>query len=71
MIAGFNENNCLDVDIKKVVQGYAKRYVDSSSVVRIFDEQGEAVGILHKTIVNASKDISIMSTTMGGMVQDL
>ena len=29
------------------------------------------IRILHKTIVNYSKDISIMSTTMGGMAQDL
>ena len=33
--------------------------------------QGEAVERLHETIVNSSKDISIMSTTMGGMAQDL
>ena len=26
---------------------------------------------MHKTIVNASKYVSIMSTTMGGMAQDL
>ena len=71
MIAGFNENNWLDVAIKKVGQGSAKRYVDSRSVVRIIDEQGEAIGRLHETIVNDSKDISIMSTKMGGMAQDL
>ena len=71
MIAGFNENNWLDVAIKKVGQGSAKRYVDSCSGVRVFDEQGGAIGRLHETIMNASKDISIMSTTMGGMAQDL
>ena len=71
MIAGFNENNWLDVAIKKVGQGSAKRYVDSCSVVRIIDEQGEAIGRLHKTIVNATKYISIMSTKMGGMAQYL
>ena len=71
MIAGFNENNWLDVAIKKVGQGSAKRYVDSHSVVRIIDKQGEAIGRLHKTIVNATKVISIMSITMGGMTQDL
>ena len=71
VIAGFNEKNQLDVAIKKVGQGSAKRYVDSSSVVKVFYEQGEAIGRLHETIVNDSKDISIMSTTMGGMAQDL
>ena len=71
MIAGFNENNWLDFDIKKAGQGSAKRYVDSRSVVRIIDEQGEAIGRLHETILNYSKYISIMSTTMGGMAQDL
>ena len=71
VIAGFNENNWLDVAIKKVGLGYAKRYVDSRSVVKVIDEQGEAIGRLHETIVNSSKDISIMSTTMGGMAQDL
>ena len=71
MIAGFNENNWLDVVIRKVGQGSSKRYVDSRSVVRVTDEQGEAIGILHETIVNATKDISIMSTKMGGMAQDL
>ena len=54
----------MDVAIKKFGQGSAKRYVDSCSVVRIIDEQGEAIGRLHETIVNAS-------TTMGGMAQDL
>ena len=71
VIAGFNENNWLGFDIKKAGQGSAKRYVDSRSVVRIIDEQGEAIGRLHKTIVNASKDISIMSTKMGSIAQDL
>ena len=71
MIAGFNEKNWLDVAIKKFGQGYAKRYVDSCSVVKVIDEQGEVIGRLHKTIVNSFKDISIMSTKMGGMAQDL
>ena len=69
--AGFNENNWLDVAIKKVGQGSAKRYVDSRSVVKVIDEQGELIERLHKTIVNSSKDISIMSTKIGGMAQDL
>ena len=34
VIAGFNENNWLDIAIKKVGQGSAKRYIDSFSVVR-------------------------------------
>ena len=71
MIAGFNENNWLDVAIKKVSQGSAKRYINSFSVVRIIDEQGETIGRLHEKIVNTTKYISIMSTTMGGMAQDL
>ena len=70
-IAGFNEKNWMGVAINKVGQGSAKRYVDSHSVVKVIDEQGEAIGILHETIVNFSKDISIMSTTMGGTAQDL
>ena len=71
MIAGFYEKNWLDVAIKKVGQGSAKRYVDSRSFVKVIDEQGEVIGRLHETIVNSSKGISIMSTTMGGMAQDL
>ena len=47
VIAGFNENNWLDVAIKKSGQGSAKRYVDSHSVFMIIDEQGEAIGRLH------------------------
>ena len=71
VIAGFNENNWLDVAIKKVGQDSAKRYVNSCSVVKVIDKKVEAIGRLHETIVNSSKDISIMSTTMGGMAQDL
>ena len=59
------------VDIAKVGQGSSKRYVDSRSVVRVISDQGEAIGRLNETIVNDTKDISIMSTTMGGMAQDL
>ena len=70
-ISGFIEKNWLGVAINKVGQGSAKRYVDSHSVVKVIDEQGEAIGILHETIVNFSKDTSIMSTTMGRMAQDL
>ena len=70
-IAGQYENSCLAVDIAKVGQGYAKIYVDSRSVVRVIDEQGEAIGRLHKTIQNATKHIDIMSTTMGVMAQEL
>ena len=71
VIAGFNEKNWLDVAIKKVGQSSAKRYVGSHSVVKVIDEQGEAIGRFHKTIVNSSKDISIMYTAMGSMAQDL
>ena len=58
------------VDVSKVGQGSAKRYVDSRCVVRVIDEQGEAIGILHQTIHNVIKVINIMSTRMGGMGQD-
>ena len=71
MVTGFNEKNWLDVAIKKVDQGSEKRYVDSRSAVKVIDEQREAIGRSHETIVNSSKDISIMSTTMVGMAQDL
>ena len=47
MIAGFYEKNWLDVAIKKVGQGSAKRYVDSRSVVKVIDKQGEVIEILH------------------------
>ena len=67
VIAGFNEKKWLDVAIKKVGQCSAKRYVDSRSVVKVIGEQGEVIARLHKTIVNSSKYISIMSTTMVGM----
>ena len=71
VIDGFNEKNWLDVAIKKVGQSSAKRYVNSRSVVKVIYKQGEAIERLHETIVNSSKDISIMSTTMGGMAQEL
>ena len=61
----------LAVDIAKVGQGSTTMYVDSLCVVRVIDEQGEAIGRLHETIQNATKHINIMSTTMGGMGQDL
>ena len=71
MIAGFNEKHWLDITIKKVGQGSSKKYVDSHYIVKVIDEQGGVIRRLHETIVNSSKDISIMSTTMGGMAQDL
>ena len=61
----------MDITIKKVGQGSSKRYVDSCSVVKVIDEQGDAIRRLHETIVNSSKDINIMSTTIGGMAQNL
>ena len=60
----------MDVDIAKVGQGSSKSYVDSRSVVRVIDEQGEAIGRLHETIQNATKHMNIMSSTMGGMEKD-
>ena len=71
VIAGFNEKHWLAVDVSKVDQGYAKRYVDSHWVVRVIDDQGEEIVILLQTIQNGIKVIDIMSTTMGGMVQNL
>ena len=71
VIAGFYEKNWLDITIKKVGQGSSKRYVNSRSIVKVIDEQGDVIRTLHKTIVNSSKDINIMFTTMGGMAQDL
>ena len=55
VIVGFNKQNWLAVDIAKVGQGSAKRYVDSRSVVRVIDEEGEAIGRWHETIQNATK----------------
>ena len=69
--AGFNETNWLAVEVKKFGQGSTKRYVDSCCIVRVIDEKGEAIGILHQTIQNANKHINVMYTTMGGMGQEL
>ena len=44
---------------------------NSRSIVKVIGEQGELIGRLNKAILNSSKYISIMSTTMGGMAQDL
>ena len=71
VIAGFNANKWLGITFKKVGQGSSKWYFDSRSVVKVIDKQGDVIRRLHKTIVNSSKDISIISTTMGGMAQDL
>ena len=70
VIASFNEINWLAVDIAKVGQGSEKRYVDSCCIGRVIDDQGEAIGIFQQTILNATKNINIMSVTMGGMVQN-
>ena len=61
----------LAVDIAKVGQGSTTMYVDSLCVVRVIDEQGEAIWRLHETIHNATKHINIMSTTIGDKIQDL
>ena len=61
----------MDITIKKVGQGSSKRSVDSRSIVEVIDEQGAVIRRMHETIVTSSKDINIMSTTMGGMAQDL
>ena len=54
-----------------VGQGSTKTYIDSHCVIRVIDEQGEAIGRLHETIHNTTKNINSMSTTMGGMTQGL
>ena len=41
VIARFNKNNWLAVDVSKAGQGSAKRYVDSRFVVRLVYKQGE------------------------------
>ena len=48
-----------------------KRYVYSRCVARVIDKQGEAIGRLQKKNQNATKGINSISTTMGGMGQDL
>ena len=64
VIAGFNENNQLAVDVSKVRHGSIERYVGSLCLIRVIDEEGEAIGRLHQTIQNATKGINIMSTEM-------
>ena len=71
VMAGFNQKNWLAVDASKVGQGSAKRYVDSRCVGRVIDEKGEVIGRFHQTIQNITKHINSMTTTMGGMGQDL
>ena len=61
----------LVIDVSKVGQGSAQKYVDSSCVVTVIDEQGEAIGRLHQTIQNVTKNTNIMTTTTGGTGQDL
>ena len=56
VIGDFNENNWLAVDVSKVGQFSTKRYVDSHCVVRVIDKQDEAIGRLHQTIQNATKE---------------
>ena len=61
----------LAVDVSKVGQGSAKKYVDSSFFNTIIDKQGEAIGRLHHIVQNVTKCINIRSTKMGGMGKDL
>ena len=65
------KHNWLAVDISKFGRGSAKIYLGSRCVVRVIDEQREAIGRLNQTIQNITKHINIMSTAMGGMGQDL
>ena len=71
VIAGFNKNNWLAVDVSKIGQGFAKRYVYSCFIVRVIYKQGKAIGRLHQTIQNDTKHMIIVSTKMGGMGQHL
>ena len=59
--------NWLGVNIEKIGSGYAKRQVDSRYVVSVIDEQGYAIGRIGNTIQSDSKEIKLMSTTMGAM----
>ena len=54
VISGFNKPNLLEVDVLNFCQGSAKRYDNSSCVVRVINKQGEAIGILHQTIRNVT-----------------
>ena len=71
VIAGFNKNNWLAIEISKFGQGSAKMCIDSCCVFRLIGEQCEAIGRLHQTIHNYTKVINIMSNTMDGMGKDL
>ena len=71
VIGVFNKYNWLAVDVSKVGHNSSKRYVDSCYLIMVIDKQSESIGIMNQTILNASKGINIMPTTMGGMVQDL
>ena len=71
VISGSNKNNWLAVDVSKVGQDSAKRYVNSRCIVRIIDKKVEAIDRLHQIIQTFTKGINIMSTKMGGMGQDL
>ena len=55
----------------KKIQDPAKSSVDGHCVVKVVDKKSEAIGRLHQTIQNANEGINIISSAMGGMVQDL
>ena len=59
------------VDIAKVGQVSAERYVNSCSVIRVIVKQGELIGRLHETIQNVTKHINILSATICGTGKDL
>ena len=65
VIGGFNQNIWLVFNFSKVGHGYSKMYVNSCFLVRLINDQGEAIGRLNQEIHNASKGINIMSTLMG------
>ena len=57
----------MGVNIGKNGSVSAKRYVDSRFMVSVIDEEGDAIGRFGNTIKSDSKEIKLMSTTMGAM----
>ena len=71
VIDGFNDKNCLGINIEKIGKICAKLYVDSRCVISVMYEQGYAIGKIINTTQIASKEIQEMSTTMGAMGNNL
>ena len=71
VIAGFNKNNWLAVDVSNVCHGSSERYVNSWCLVGLIDNQVRAIGRLNQTIHNATKVLNNMSIKIGDMWRDL